>query len=48
MAVLRSPMAHARIGRIDVSAALERPASSRRSPAPTCATTWRRCRARGR
>lgn len=47
IAILRSPMAHARIERIDVTPALERPGSS----PPTAAGTWPRgsgrCRAPG-
>ena len=47
LAIVRSPMAHARIGRVDVSAALEQPGSSPRSPAVTWPRTTARCPPRG-
>ena len=48
MAFVRSPFAHAKITRVDVSGALASPASSRRFPAPTSPTSRAACRARGR
>ena len=39
--LLRSPMAHARLTRVDVSAARGCPVLSRPTPAPTSPTTWR-------
>ena len=49
VAFVRSPMAHARITRVDVSAAPRaRPASSRRSPARTSPPSRAACPAPGR
>ena len=48
IAFVRSPMAHARITRVDVSAARSAPASSRRSPARTSPPSRAACPAPGR
>lgn len=48
LAILRSPVAHARIDRVDVSPALKRPGWSPPSPDATWPTSWAPCPACGR